>query len=161
METKEIKPKTLVTVLTAAIKEDAECIAQKIVEKVKGDNVEYTSLVETFILNKRDSEKITFSTFAENEFEQIKDVEALKDFSVELVCYWRKKGEPERFFYENKNEFTVKSNLNITVENYWDKSAHAYGNNAFSVFEEFKETLQKKLLSINCVSTEVNLPEEK
>lgn len=158
MDTKEIKPKTLISVLAAAIREDAESIAQKIVEKAKNDKVEYASLVEQLILDKRDSKSITFSSFSEKAFEQIKDVEKLKDFSVELKCFWRKKGDPEQFIYENKNEFSIEANLNIDTENFWDRSARAHGNNAYSTFEEFKKNLQDKISPKN-TTTDVDLPE--
>lgn len=160
MNTKEIKPKTLVAVLSAAIKEDAESIAQKIVENAKNDNVEYASLVETFILNKRDKENITFSLFAENAFEQIKDIKKLRSFSVGLRCRWRKKGDPEQFIYEEKNDFFIEGDLDIVAENSWDKSVRAYGNNAYSVFEEFKEGVDKKITAVIPTPTEVYLPED-
>ena len=159
MNTKEIKPKTLISVLAAAIREDAESIAQEIVKKAKNDNVDYASLVEQFVFDKRDSRSITFSTFSEKAFEQIKDVEELKDFSVELRCSWHKKGDPEQFIYGNKNEFFITANLKVNTNDYWGKSARAYGKNAYYTFEEFKKDLQKKIFSENDTPTDVDLPE--
>jgi len=159
MNTKEVKPKTLVAVLTAAIKEDAESIAQKVVEKAKSDNVEYTSLVEAFILNRRASEPITFSSFAENVFEQIKDIEKLRSFCISLKCYWRKERESEHFTYEDKNEFCIEGNLDIDAKNSWDKTVRAYGSDVYSTFEEFKGSMYKKISPPT--STEAYLPENK
>ncbi len=158
MNTKEIKPKTLVAVLAAAIKEDAEYIAKSIVETAKSDNVEYASLVETFILNKRDADRITFSSFAENAFEQIKDIKELKDFSVEIECKWRRDEKLKEFVCALKNEFSIRGDLDIVTGDNWSKSAYASGNNIYTVFEEFKERVKRKTETDTSIPTEVNLP---
>lgn len=158
MNTKEIKPKTLVAVLAAAIREDAETIAKGIVEKTKGDNVEYASLVESFILGKRDSEPITFSSFAETAFEQIKGIEKLKTFEVELTYRWRKKENDTPFERITENEFSIRGELDIPAQYSWYKSEIATGKNAYSTFEEFKEKIQRKLIEVDATPTEVNLP---
>lgn len=159
MNTKEIKPKTLIAVLTAAIIEDAECIAKRIVETAKNDNVEYASLVESFILNKRDSEPITFSSFAENAFEQIKGIEKLKTFEVELINKWRKKKDDTPFERIDENEFYIQGELDIPAQHSWNKSVVTTGKNAYSTFEEFRESVQRKIIEANAVPTEVYLPE--
>lgn len=159
MNPKEIKPKTLVAVLAAAIREDAEAIAKGIMEKAKGDNVKYASLVESFILSKRDSEPITFSSFAETAFEQIKGIEKLNTFEVELTYKWRKKEADTSFERITENEFSIRGDLDIQAQYSWLKSVIATGKNAYSTFEKFREMVQRKIIEGDIALTEVNLPD--
>ncbi|NDV45827.1 hypothetical protein D0T49_02020 [Paludibacter sp. 221] len=161
MNPKEINPKTLIAVLTAAIKEDAELIARQIVAQAKNDNLEYSKLVERYVLGKTKAMPLNFSSFAENAFEQVKDTEKLLGFDIELFSSWRLNRTSGVFECYDNNQFHLKAELDHKEKGYtWNDTVHAYGGNVYSLLDEFKASLQSKILEINGEVSEVILPEE-
>ncbi len=160
MTTSEIKPRTLIAVLAAHIRDEADAIARNIVDQAKSSDVEYSTLVEQFVLQKSKVENITFSSFSHKAFDEIRDTDMLLDFSIELKTSYRK-SEKEVGVFECRgdNLFSIECTLDHKSDpDRWGKdSVMAYGTNAHHVFESFKARLASKLADIAGKKTEVEL----
>lgn len=161
MTTSEIKPRTLVAVLADHIRDEAYAIARKIVEQAKSSDIEYSTLVEQFVLQKSKAENIIFSSFSHKAFDEIRDTDMLLDFSIELKTRYRK-SETEVGVFEcsDDNLFSIGCRLDHKSDpDRWAKdSVEAYGGNVHHVFESFKVKLASKLADIHGQKTEVDIP---
>jgi hypothetical protein len=156
MNTSEIKPKTLTAVLAAHIRDEADAIARMIVEKAKGSDLDYSHLVEHYILGKSRGESITFTKFFDKAFDEIKDSDKLLEFSMELKSRYTKK-EKFELVDDGVFEFRAEVDFKTKKDQYGYDSVFHYGDNAFTGFDAFKAALTAKLLSISNQRTEVDI----
>lgn len=161
METKKIAPKTLVAVLAAQIKEDAETIALKIVEASKGSDIDYSMLVENYVLKKDNYSPLLFSQFAENIFNEVKGIEKFK--KLEVVMRYK-----YGFERDDVGPKLIDDTVNIDMEidekrpdeNYFYISAYGNNKNAFSAYNQFKANISTKIINRNAPKTEVIIDSE-
>ena len=149
---KKISPKSLAAVLAAAIREDADAIALKIVEQAKGNDIEYDKLVARYINGTMDENPVYLSQIADQLFEKTKDTEAFKELIVELEYRYG-------FDYNGKDEFPSlkSSNYRVSLEikekeketDYCNISASGNSKNIYQAVSEFESNFEHKILNRN------------
>jgi len=167
MEPNKVAPKTLVAVLASHIKENAETMAKTIVEKCKGNDIDYQMLIENYILKKDEAEpeKIILSKVAEQLFNEFKDTPLFKKFYIEILHEWEKSNGGEIvkddavYKIRLETEEKVKSSFSANMVNL---SVMGTGSNFFKALETFRTDYKNTILNRKGVTeTIIDEKEEK
>lgn len=160
METKKIPLKTVIYVLATQIREDAETLAQQIVANVKNSNIDYSFLIEKYILNSDERNVVKFSEFADKAFDEIKETEMLLSFEIDATHKWKFDEETKTFEKKYNGEFNIRAELNHKEGDgkyRYFASVYENGNNLVPLFNTFKAKLASKIDDIQGKMTDIEV----
>lgn len=165
MKSQEIAPKTLVAILAAQIREESETLAKRIVENAKGNDVDYSQMVEKYVLNKDNSSRVLFSKFSKNAFAEIvainNEINKVLTFRVSIENEWGRIEKDGKLKPGSQNEFTFSSELDIKQEDRdWNKSIYSSHENIDIAFEAFKRDLKIAIGHPDTLPTEIIIESE-
>lgn len=165
MENQKIAPKTLLAVLAAQIREDAETIARKIVEEAKGNDIDYSILVENYILKTDKFKPVLFSDFAKKAFSEVNEInkfnQKIRTFEMSLSFNYGIVDETKQLVPGENNEFYFKSEIDEKHEKYdWNLSVSERGSNIYMAFEQFKQELKIKIGHPDTLASEIVIESE-